>query len=80
MTTNEKRPANAGMLDAYGINGCGCGQCVAEVISARPFPQNLMYPFIICAQCGNKRCPKASWHGFKCTGSNAPGQTPEEES
>jgi hypothetical protein len=29
---------------------------------------------IVCPQCGNKRCPKANWHGNKCTGSNAVGQ------
>lgn len=29
---------------------------------------------ILCPKCGNKRCPKAQWHGFKCTGSNEPNQ------
>jgi hypothetical protein len=29
---------------------------------------------ILCATCGNKRCPKASDHKLLCTGSNAPGQ------
>ena len=31
--------------------------------------------FIVCAECGNKRCPKASDHTYECTGSNKPGQT-----
>lgn len=29
---------------------------------------------ILCIQCGNKRCPKASDHRLDCTGSNEPGQ------
>ncbi len=31
-------------------------------------------PFIVCALCGNKRCPHASDHREACTGSNEPGQ------
>jgi hypothetical protein len=29
---------------------------------------------ILCADCGNKRCPKATDHRNACTGSNEPGQ------
>lgn len=29
---------------------------------------------ILCPNCGNKRCPKASDHRMLCSGSNAPGQ------
>jgi hypothetical protein len=29
---------------------------------------------IVCPTCGNKRCPKATFHGNDCTGSNAPNQ------
>lgn len=29
---------------------------------------------IVCPECGNKRCPKASDHTLSCTGSNEPGQ------
>jgi hypothetical protein len=29
---------------------------------------------ILCPDCGNKRCPKASDHELACTNSNAPGQ------
>lgn len=29
---------------------------------------------VVCAKCGNKRCPHATHHDHKCTGSNAPGQ------
>ncbi|ARC55997.1 hypothetical protein AS850_02780 [Frondihabitans sp. 762G35] len=30
--------------------------------------------FIVCPACGNKRCPRASWHANPCSHSNAPGQ------
>lgn len=45
-----------------------------------PEPQHSLFGrtrMILCEHCGNKRCPKASYHGYKCTGSNEPGQTPE---
>lgn len=29
---------------------------------------------VVCAQCGNKRCPKANNHWHECSGSNEPGQ------
>lgn len=29
---------------------------------------------IVCSECGNKRCPKASDQRLDCTGSNEPGQ------
>ena len=30
---------------------------------------------ILCPECGNKRCPKATYHELPCTNSNEPGQT-----
>ena len=30
--------------------------------------------FVVCATCGNKRCPKATDHRLACSNSNAPGQ------
>ena len=33
------------------------------------------YPgMIVCSDCGNKRCPRASDHRLACSGSNEPGQ------
>lgn len=29
---------------------------------------------ILCPECGNKRCPKATDHKLECTNSNEPGQ------
>ncbi|WP_315125185.1 hypothetical protein [Comamonas antarctica] len=31
--------------------------------------------FVVCPDCGNKRCPRAHNHELACTNSNAPGQT-----
>ena len=30
--------------------------------------------FIVCGECGNKRCPQATDHTLACTGSNESGQ------
>lgn len=30
--------------------------------------------FVVCPDCGNKRCPKATHHAHACTNSNDPGQ------
>ncbi|MDM3247374.1 hypothetical protein [Citrobacter sp. Cf068] len=30
--------------------------------------------FVVCPECGNKRCPHANDHRNACTGNNAPGQ------
>lgn len=34
----------------------------------------VMYTFIVCPNCGNKRCPRATDHDLECTNSNEPGQ------
>ena len=56
---------------------CGCITCA----DARPndwHPEssipNSRTRMIVCAFCGNKRCPHATYHGNECTGSNEPGQ------
>ena len=46
--------------------GCWCRTC-------RPVVLNDMR-FVVCPDCGNKRCPRASDHRNACTGSNEPGQ------
>ncbi|MEA4293932.1 hypothetical protein VBS39_08140 [Klebsiella pneumoniae] len=46
--------------------GCWCRTC-------RPVDLNDMR-FIVCPDCGNKRCPRANDHRNACTGSNEPGQ------
>lgn len=45
---------------------CGCQTC-------RPVTMTDMR-FVVCPDCGNKRCPKANDHRNTCSGSNEPGQ------
>lgn len=51
---------------------CGCVRCTDARLAASPVwePRRM----IVCAVCGNKRCPHASDHRLSCTGSNEPGQ------
>lgn len=46
--------------------GCWCRTC-------RPVDINDMR-FVVCPDCGNKRCPRANDHRNACTDSNEPGQ------
>ncbi|EPR8401862.1 hypothetical protein RE003_002029 [Klebsiella variicola] len=41
--------------------------------TCRPVVLNDMR-FVVCPDCGNKRCPRANDHRNACTGSNEPGQ------
>lgn len=54
-------------LQAIRDGACGCHKC----IKARGHVRMHM---IVCPTCGNKRCPKASYHELACTDSNEPGQ------
>lgn len=57
-------------LVAVAPSNCGnCHKCYAE----RP-PSFREQRMLLCPECGNKRCPKASDHDLACTGSNEPGQ------
>lgn len=51
-----------------------CGQLADE-----PSPPALVPPafrgMVVCPDCGNKRCPKATDRKLACTGSNEPGQS-----
>lgn len=53
---------------------CGqCYECLKDKTdeSGLPLTSTRM---ILCPVCGNKRCPKATDHQNKCTGSNATNQ------
>jgi hypothetical protein len=55
---------------------CGCFSCRTEtgdgmtVIGGMKF----LSVMVLCPDCGNKRCPKATRHDQSCTGSNDTGQ------
>ena len=53
----------------------GCGNCHACLVGVMEngYPVT-MQRMIVCPDCGNKRCPKASNHRHQCTGSNEPNQ------
>lgn len=55
-----------GRLKSQVVPGCWCRTC-------RPVVWNDMR-FVVCPDCGNKRCPRANDHRNACTGSNEPGQ------
>ena len=46
-----------------------CVRCWEES-NPPPFSRRM----IVCPECGNKRCPKATDHRNDCSGSNEPGQ------
>ncbi len=50
-----------------------CHKCYLQKLADNP-SLVLERRMILCPECGNKRCPKASDHELKCTGSNEPGQ------
>ena len=53
---------------------CECHRCIKEKdLRDGAFPLNST-KMILCPECGNKRCPKASDHRLACTGSNESGQ------
>lgn len=48
------------------VTGCSCRTCRPVTIPDMRF--------VVCPDCGNKRCPHANDHRNACTGSNEPGQ------
>lgn len=54
---------------------CWCRRCEDKRLEGMdPMKQVMGRRFIVCPDCGYKRCPKASDHNNLCTGSNEPGQ------
>jgi hypothetical protein len=66
------------------IEDCGCRRCLEEAGKHKSASMdlggghyaliNLGGYFIVCPNCGNKRCPKATDHTYACTNSNNSGQ------
>jgi hypothetical protein len=64
------------------LSACQCARCGDERwAAAHPGKQHTpfngppsMTMMVLCAICGNKRCPHATDHRHACTGSNEPGQ------
>lgn len=66
MLAAAPQPQNAPQNIPEIIPDCWCRTC-------RPVVLNDMR-FVVCPDCGNKRCPRANDHRNACTGSNEPGQ------
>jgi|GEM_PF-3173831 len=71
--THVKQPASNGQsfgnseqLNSPATPDCWCHTCSPVTMT------NMR--FVVCPDCGNKRCPKANDHRNTCSGSNEPGQ------
>lgn len=59
----DQQPSQAPAEGATVGEKCGnCARCLGTVLSAQRM--------IVCITCGNRRCPKATYHGHLCSGSN----------
>jgi hypothetical protein len=65
-TALDRMVKNAEDLGLYDAPACGCEACQPNT--------SLGMRMILCATCGNKRCPHATDHRHACTNSNEPGQ------
>ena len=63
--------ATARICDELSANSSANPDCWCR--TCRPVVLNDMR-FVVCPDCGNKRCPRANDHRNACTGSNEPGQ------
>lgn len=51
--------------------GCGCYACIGnKPVTEGSWITVGMSMMIVCAECGNKRCPHGTDHRHACTGSN----------
>lgn len=65
--------------EIWGTEDCECHYCIKTKNLRSDGEHGWSWPLsavkmILCPDCGNKRCPKASNHELRCTGSNEPGQ------
>lgn len=57
------------------VMDCWCAACEGEVTEALEKVDIWTgSTFIVCRDCGNKRCPRAASHEYRCTRSNDTGQ------
>ena len=59
------------------VSRCPCKTCAKARHEGMSAGDRMTFGFkgmVLCPTCGNKRCPHAAWHGFKCSHSNSPGQ------
>lgn len=62
-------------IEVPGLDRSCCRLCEDKWLEAQTNPVvRMMRYFVVCSECGNKRCPRAKDHRLPCSGSNAPGQ------
>jgi hypothetical protein len=71
---DKNKPAD--FQDVLSTEDCVLGALDGNYDCHRCYKENnaLVNKMILCPECGNKRCPRASDHRLDCTGSNEPGQ------
>lgn len=62
---SDKSFAESLMSTANPNPECGCKVCNPDA-----------WWMVVCDKCGNKRCPRATYHKYECTNSNEVDQTP----
>jgi hypothetical protein len=76
-------PAMSSLINTAAVgdspaSNCGCRQCLRDrkegTMLGDWFVPAEMSMMVVCATCGNKRCPHATDHRHACTNSNEPGQ------
>ncbi len=73
LDSSKDLPQAASRTNATQPSHCNCRACLRDQRDENGFPK-LLSTFVVCSQCGNKRCPKAQNHQNLCTNSNAPNQ------
>ncbi|EOC6721010.1 TPA: hypothetical protein ACGSC5_004112 [Escherichia coli] len=73
MTPEQRAEHDAGIAEFKAILGSAPATHDCQCRTCRPVTMNDMR-FVVCPECGNKRCPHANDHRNACTGSNEPGQ------
>lgn len=67
---HQPRPVPGGLLAIKPVYRwqakCPCWRCAGAA--------GILLGMVVCAECGNKRCPRATDHAHACIGSNEPGQ------
>lgn len=69
-----------GLQQKAPVDVCGCRYCENEwhrtmdELDPDGWMSRIGGSFIVCKDCGCKRCPRASYHGHGCTRSNESGQ------
>lgn len=49
-------------------------KCWCQTCCKKETGEYHLFRMVLCPTCGNKRCPRATNHELKCTGSNEVGQ------